>query len=127
VCIQGGRRRDGRREAGKKNVESGAITTWPQLSKDAVSAKSYGGVCTGCFIGLVLHGSARQHKAGFTSVDIFDETAVNKRNKRLLDPLEQVLVIGAYFYDLGSEKREHKQQRLVVQGLPGCQSRARPK
>lgn len=74
-------------------------------------------------------GFAWQHKAGFTSVDIFDEAAVNKRNKRLLGPLEQVhvLVIGAYFYDLGSEKRERRRQRLVVQGLPGCQSRARPK
>lgn len=56
-------------------------------------------------------GFARQHKAGFTSVDIFDEAAVNKRNKRLLGPLEQVLVIGAYFYDLGSEKRERKRRR----------------
>lgn len=78
---------------------------------------------------VIRIGFARQHKAGFTSVDIFffDEAAVNKRNKRLLGPLEQVLVIGAYFYDLGSEKRERKRRRLVVQGLPGCQSRARPK
>lgn len=76
---------------------------------------------------VIRIGFARQHKPGFTSVDIFDEAAVNKRNKRLLGPLEQVIVIGAYFYDLGSEKRERKRRRLVVQGLPGCQSRARPK
>lgn len=52
---------------------------------------------------------------------------MNKRNKRLLGPLEQVLVIGAYVYDLGSDKCERKRRRLVVQGLPGCQSRARSK
>jgi hypothetical protein len=54
-----GRRRDGRREREKK-VESGAITILPQLSKDAVSAALNGGVCTGCFTGLVLHGSTKQ-------------------------------------------------------------------
>lgn len=109
----------------EKTVESGAITTtWPQLSKDAVSAAPYGGVCTGCFTGLVLHGSTKQD---LLVLIFFDEAAVNKRNKRLLGPLEQVLVIGAYFYDLGSEKRQRKRRRLVVQGLPGCQSRAHPK
>lgn len=56
-----GAAKKGWKKRGQKKVESGAITTtWPQLSKDAVSAVLYGGVCTGYFPGLVLHGRTKQ-------------------------------------------------------------------
>lgn len=61
VCVYPGASEEGMEEERTKKVESGAITTtWPQLSKDAASAVLYGGVCTGYFTGLVLHGRTKQ-------------------------------------------------------------------
>lgn len=48
------------RERRKKRLNQEQLPHGPQLSKDAVSAVLYGGVCTGYFTGWVLHGSTRQ-------------------------------------------------------------------
>lgn len=54
--------KEGRKKRGreKKKAESGAIATWSQLNKDAVSTVLYGGVCTGCFTVWFLQGSTKQ-------------------------------------------------------------------
>jgi hypothetical protein len=49
----------------------------------------------------------------------FDEAAEKKRNKRLLGPLEQVLVIGAYCYDLRSRQWDIRARTTAVGGTGG--------